>query len=412
MNHRFRSACLLALALLATSCEIPPGRKPPTEWRESHRAPTARGGTNIPPTMHVVRDESAAVATKKIVKVGVLLPLTGRHQELGKALQDAATVSLFDKYARMSVNQQAVKVELMPLDTGDSPERARSAMQQAIDAGAELVIGPVFAEATEAAATLAATKAIPVLSFSNNRTRGGLSGTYRLGFSPYEQAARVLRFAVANNHQRIAVMVPRSPLGDEVMAAAKAVEKESGKLVILEGRYAPQGVGIDKAIAAIYPTGADKRPFDAILLAEGGEPLDAILKALAARGVSPDNTQFMGTGLWDDALLLARTNLTGAWLASSAPSLTDAFEARFQSVYGYQPPRIASLAYDAVALAITLAVSNRDYTPKHLTTNNGFMGPANGIFRLRDGGAVERGLAVLQVQGSTLKEIAPAPTGF
>lgn len=405
---------LFLVITLIASCQQVPGRKGPVEYQETHRAPNARGGIaeSAAKPDSSVRDESAAVEVKKIVKVALLLPLTGRHSDLGRALQDAATVSLFDKYARLSPNQQAVKVELISKDTGDSPERARAAMTAALSEGAELIIGPVFADATEAAAPLAAAKNIPVLSFSNNRSRAAVVGTYLLGFSPQEQALRVVRYAVANNRQRIAVLVPRSPVGDEVLAAANAVVKETGKLIILEARYAPQGVGLDAALSKLIPAGGGAPSFDAVLLAETGAPLESILKALAARGVSPANTQFMGTGMWDDAGLLARTNLDGAWLASSAPNATSDFEIRFKNTYGYAPPRISSLAYDAVALAVTLAVSNRPYSAENLTTNGGFLGPANGIFRLRNGGAVERGLAVLQVENGKLKVISPAPTGF
>ena len=143
-----------------------------------------------------------------------------------------------------------------------------------------------------------------------------------------------------------------------------------------------------------------------------GAPLETILRALSARGVTQPAVQFLGTGIWDDVALLRQVNLDGAWLASSSPYNTTQFEARFKTTYKYTPPRVASLAYDAVALAVTLAASGRDYSAESLTNPAGFVGPANGIFRLNPDGTVERGLAVIRVEGTTLKMITPAPTGF
>jgi hypothetical protein len=153
--------------------------------------------------------------------------------------------------------------------------------------------------------------------------------------------------------------------------------------------------------------------FDSLLLPEGGQQaLATILRALSTRGVTPQNVQFLGTGFWDEADLLRRTALTGAWLASSPPNLTAHFEQRFMNTYHYVPARISSLAYDAVALGVTLATSGRGFGPDALTQPAGYSGPANGIFRLRANGTVQRGLAVLEVRGADLIVIDPAPAGF
>ena len=358
-------------------------------------------------------DDEPKAVTKKTVKVGLLLPLTGRNAELGKALQDAASVSLFDKYARLSVIQQSIKVELLPKDTGDSPEYARKAMQDVIAQGAQIVIGPVFSDATEVAAPIAAAHHIPVLSFSNNRARNASADAYLLGFSPQEQAERVVKFALQRGKRRIAVLVPRSQLGDEVLTAARSAAASAGIILTAEAQYTPQAVGLESAFVKLFPASAgDEVPFDAILLAEGGSNLNTILRALSARGVTPANVQFLGTGIWDDVTLLRRVNLDKAWFASSEPDVTAQFEERFRANYNYTPPRIASLAYDAVALTVALAVSERPFTAENLTGNGGFTGPANGIFRLRTDGSTQRGLAVIQVDGSNLKVLSPAPTVF
>ncbi len=353
---------------------------------------------------------AAAEATgKQTIRVGLLLPLTGRNAALGRMLQDAATIALFDKYAQLSQLQQAIRVELLPKDTGDAPELARNAAQQAIAEGAQLLIGPIFSDSTAAVAAVAAAHHVPMLSFSNNRARA-TPGTYLLGFSPQEQAYRVVSYALQHQRQRVAVMVPSSALGNEVLAGARQAATDAGVELASEQQYPSHAIGIEGALSKLTAEGAP--PFDSLLLAEGDTALATLLRALSARGVTPASVQFLGTGIWDDPTLLRQVNLTGAWFASSPPALTAQFTKRFEATYHYTPSRIASLAYDAVALAVTLAVSERPYTPETLTNIGGFMGPANGIFRLRSDSLTERGLAVIGINGTQLQVLAPAPESF
>lgn len=404
---------LLVLLVVASACvpRIPAGPRPAE--LPAQRAPGSAAAAAKPLAPAAIDvPQSTGDAAAKTVKVALLLPLSGRNAELGKAMQNAAAVSLFDKYARLSPVQQGTRVELLPIDSGDSSEMARRGMSQALAAGASLVIGPVFGDATEAAAPLAAAKQVPVLSFSNNRARSLPAGTYLMGFSPAEQVGRVVRYAITRDKKRIAVLVPRSPLGDEVVNAAQQEAKAHGKVSIIVAQYDAQGSGMDAAVAKLVPASGGAPAFDALLLAETGSPLQALLRTLSARGINGSTTQLLGTGMWDDAGLLASVNLDGAWLVSSAPDATARFEARFRSTYDYTPPRLSSLSYDAVALAITLATSGRPFTAESLTNPRGFVGPANGMFRLREAGTAERGLAVLQVRGGNLEVISPAPSEF
>ncbi len=410
-RYRFWNVGLAALAatLVVAGCIAPPPHNYGTQMSPSVSRNLAPGMAKNNSAIAPGAGEDGDAVNTKVVKVGLLLPLTGRNADLGKALQDAATVSLFDKYARLSIRAQTVRVELVPKDTGDTPEQAGAAMQAAIKDGAEFVIGPLFADATATAAPYARSKNINVLSFSNTRTQAS-PGTYMFGFSPAEQADRIVTFAIANGKPRIAVLAPNSQLGETVLAAARAAASKQGQKII-EAKYLVQGAGIDTALNSLVQSGKPP-PFDAILIPEGSATLDTLMRGLAARGVRPSNVKFLGTGLWDDADLLRRVNLESAWFASSPPELTHAFEQRFNDTYHYKPPRIASLAYDAVALAVTLSTSGRAFDAVTLATPSGFQGPANGIFRLRADGTVQRGLAVMEVRGGGLTVISPSSTSF
>lgn len=414
-RHPIRCA-IIALAALLSACSPPP-QQAPYMPAGIHHAPNVgtvsmtptRQGVIAPPDLVQTETGPQPVVVSKTVKVGLLLPLTGRSAVLGKTMQDAATVALFDKYARLSTAQQQIRVELLPKDTGDTAEQARAAMQEALNDGAEMIIGPIFGPATEAAAPLATAKGIPVISFTNNNALAK-PGVYAYGFLPQEQAERVVNYAVKSGKSRIAALVPDSPSGEIVLKAARDTLATQGMALTAEAKYPAQGVGIEQAMSALIPPGTTPQ-FDALLLPEGGPALGTILRSLRTRGLT-NQVQLIGTGFWDNPSLLRSVSLDGAWLASTPPQATALFEQRFLATYNYAPTRTASLAYDAVALAVTLATSNRPFDTPALTQSSGYSGPANGIFRLRGDGTVQRGLAVLQVQGTNLLVIDPAPAGF
>ena len=106
----------------------------------------------------------------------------------------------------------------------------------------------------------------------------------------------------------------------------------------------------------------------------------------------------MGTGLWDDPRALAEPTLAGGWFVSPPPETRARFDARFETIYGAAPPRLATLAYDATALAGVLGAQplGADFSDAALLSPNGFAG-VDGVFRFGTDGLAERGLAVMQV---------------
>jgi len=106
--------------------------------------------------------------------------------------------------------------------------------------------------------------------------------------------------------------------------------------------------------------------------------------------------------------------LRGGWFAAPDPKVTDGFAQRFRAAFGETPPRLASLSYDATLLAARLGQAPRQrnrFNIRDIENPNGYFG-ADGLFRLRSDGAVERGLAVLEIQPGGIQVIDPAPRSF
>ena len=89
------------------------------------------------------------------------------------------------------------------------------------------------------------------------------------------------------------------------------------------------------------------------------------------------------------------------------------FAEKYKGAHGDEPPRIATLAYDAVALAATIAKQpdGIDYGSQRLTDPSGFAG-IDGIFRFTPDGLSERGLAVVEIGRDEVKVVGEAPKSF
>ncbi len=380
------------------------------------------------------------------VKVALLLPLSGEHSDLGQAMLQAAQLALFDMGYKA--------FELMPRDTKGKPADAANAAQAAIAEGAQLILGPVFASEVRAVKPVAAQRRINVIAFSTDWTLAG-GNTFIMGFLPFGQVERVAEYASSNGIRNIAILAPENAYGNAVISAfngqayrsgARATNivkytpgnrEEASALIrtfsnydqrskYMENRRLPLEARLkanpkDKAaleeLKQIGKEASANLPFDAILLPVGGEEAREISSLLNFYELEPDTVKRLGTGLWDDQVLATDTSLAGAWFAAPSPDLRRDFEIRYRDLYGMGAQRLATLAYDATALAAVLAKKGFQergkpaYEHGDLTNPNGFAG-IDGIFRFHQNGTVERGLAVLEYRRGDIKVLSPSPTTF
>jgi ABC-type branched-subunit amino acid transport system substrate-binding protein len=333
------------------------------------------------------------------VKVAILLPLSGKNAALGQAMLNAAQQAVFDSAAS--------NFELMPRDTGSNEQAAETSARDAVASGAQLLIGPLFATSVPAVRRVAQSANIGMLTLSTD-TSLAAPGLYVMGFAPDAQVDRVVKYAAAHGAQRFAALVPSTPYGTLVGQEFQiAVAQAGGTVVLLDTFDAKHDSSI-----YVRDITAKRDIIQALFLPEGGPELAAIGAKLVAAGFDPRTMHPLGTGLWDGQNLAQQTTFAlGGWYAASDPGMRRSFIATYTSTYGQEPPRLATLAYDATALAAVLAKRGGGFDRAALTNPNGFAG-LDGIFRLTPQGLVERGLAVLEVTPEGAQVVDPAPTTF
>lgn len=388
----------------------------------------------------LIVDQQQDESLPEEVRVGLLLPLTGPAADLGQDMLRAAQMALFDAGPN--------SVILLPRDTGGSAQGATLAAQELLNEGAEILIGPLFSQAVKAVTPIAQAADVRVLAFSNV-TSVAEEGTYLLGFRPEEQVDRVVQYALDQGVEIFAGLAPDDAYGQTAMRALQQAVLERGgtmgevhfypptlddpSSVVREvADYKERQAALDAERQIIEAMGEEDEvaqavlkqiesvdtfgepPFDAIMIADGSDRLRSVASLLTFYDVDPASVQFLGTIRWqDDARVLSEEALSGAWFAASSPDAFTAFEGRFDSVFEKTPEQLASLAYDAVALAVIVQrdIGDRRFEAVSLTDSEGFAG-ATGLFRLKPDGLVQHGLAVLEVARGDIREIDPTPIRF
>lgn len=342
----------------------------------------------------------------RTVKVALLVP---------KSSESSASLALqLENAARLAASDiQGATIDLRVYDTAGSAQVATQAAQQALNDGARVIVGPLFAEAASAAGQVAASRGVNVLAFSNNPAIAG-GNVFILGNTFQNTADRLVRHAVFQGRGDIYIVHAQNQaeqLGAD--AIQRAIQANGARLAgITSFPLSQQGV-IDTipTIASEYRASGATSLF---VTSGTAGALPFLAELLPENGIDSENSQFIGLQRLDiPASALSLKGLQGAWFATPSPALGQQFSNRYQAVYGAAPNPVAGLAYDAIAAigALTAQGGAGGITAETLTQGQGFAG-VNGPFRLFRTGTNQRGLAVATIQNNQVIVIDPAPRSF
>jgi len=347
---------------------------------------------------------AAAQATDGQVRIALILPLTaqGNAGLAAQSMKNAAEMAL----AEFKVSN----VQLLVKDDGGSPQGAQGAAQQAISEGAEIIVGPLFAQSVSAVGQVARSRNIPVIAFSTDASVAA-RGVYLLSFLPETDVRRIVSYAASRGKRSFAALMPDNAYGTVVEAAfQQEVARHGGRVVVLE-KYPHDANQTAEAVRRVAQAASQ---IDSIFIPDSPDTVPQVAQALAANGVDIKRVQLLGTGLWgDDTRISSEKLLDGGWYPSPEQTGFRNFSGRYRARYGKDPVRTATLAYDAVALVAALVKTQgmQRFSEQSLTNPSGFAG-IDGVFRFRPEGTNERGLAVLRVTPSGGQVVSPAPKSF
>jgi len=360
----------------------------------------SRGNAAAPAAM---ASESAPNRGAGDFKVGLILPLSanGNAGAAGQAMRNAAEMALAEL--------GDANIQLLPKDDNGTGQGAQLAVQQAVDEGAQIVLGPLFAHSVTSAKPVARDRGVPMIAFSTD-SNVAAAGAYLLSFLPESDVDRVVAYAISQGKRSFIGLVPGTAYGSVAEGEFKqSVARRGGRVLALEHYGDDRNKTGDAARLVAQAAGGA----DALFIPDSGDAVNEVIAALSAAGVNLRQFALMGTQLWDDPKIFSNPLLEGGWYPGPDPAGFRAFADKYRSRYRQDPPRTAALAYDAVTLIAALAKTqgSQRITNEVLTNPSGFAG-IDGVFRFRNDGTNQRGLAILRVTPSGGQVIAPALRTF
>lgn len=368
-------------------------------------SPTARVEPPVPslpatPQLPAMAPAQGEIIGTGPVRVALILPLSGSAASVGRSMANGA---------RLAIEQApSPTIHLVLKDAGPSAETARAATSQALAEGAELILGPLTAESVAIAGAVAKSYETPLIGFSST-SRVATDGVYLLSVLPEAEIMRALGFARAQGRAAIAAILPDTPLGNAQAEALRQAAGETGMRIVGIEMFADEAQArraVERLAPAmrsnlvdiLYIPDAATAPSLGILLEAGRVPRQRIL--------------VIGSADWEgDAAIAAQSYLSGAVYPAIDPAGLEALAGPYGARFGSAPHPLATLAYSAVMVANTPALSLA--TPPF---GNGLLSPAgftgrDGPLRFHFDGRGEYGLALRQVGPGGATTIEPARLG-
>src|SRR5262245_53616914 len=204
------------------------------------------------------------------VKVGLILPLSGSGSTgvVAQSMRNAADMALAEF--------PGADIQLLVKDDGGSAPGAQQAAQQALDEGAEIILGPPFGLTVGPVGQLARSRNVPVIAFSTD-TNVAARGVYLLSFLPESDVDRIIGYAASQGRRSFAALVPDNAYGSVAEAAFKqAVGRGGGRVVALE-RYPLDKAQMQGPVRNVAQAASRA---DAIFIPDGADAVPTLVQAL------------------------------------------------------------------------------------------------------------------------------------
>lgn len=339
------------------------------------------------------------------LRVALLVPGGSGSQDLewlARSLRNAARMAAADA--------EGVSFDLRFYDTGGSPQTAVVQANAAVDAGAQIILGPLFAESANAVGHAMMPRNVNVLTFSNNTQIAG-GNVFILGNSFDNIADRLVSYGTRQGKHNILIVAENDVAGQLGGRAIENAITRNGAHLTGRVDHPISISGINAAAPMIVQATGSGHADVVFLTANNQAVLPYLTDTLARDGIRSPDIQVMGLTRWDQPHdRLRMPQLAEGWFAIPNPGLLRQFEAHYARLHNEPPHQLASLAYDGLTALASLAGEGRDdaMTTGGLTRQAGFSG-IGGAFRLKGDGTIQRGLAVATIRNGQLVILDAAP---
>jgi len=327
-----------------------------------------------------------------VLKVGVLLPLSGKFQNIGESFLKAIQLALYD------ISNENIKIYLK--DSKGNALNAYLSAKEFEEQGIKIVLGPIFYESLE---RLGEVNKITFISFTN-KTKEIPKNTIAFGINIESQIDALKNYFSEIKVSKTILLSPKSEFIYQTETVTKKdvlkfyrtysynvnPKKITGEIEKLT-RYRERKKDLERRIKILEKSDLykDKNElkkleqmhtlgkinFDSVVVIDFGERLKSVLSSFMFSDVSSSEVNFFTINQWFDVTFFNENAMQNLHFPSIDYKNLTKFNKKFLNTFKEQPNKVSILAYDALGL-IYYCWSNNNFKfeQNHLYNKKGFKG--------------------------------------
>ena len=335
------------------------------------------------------------------IKIGLLVPTTGQHSEIGKSII---------KSVRLAINKiDNPLIEILPRDTQSNPLITLRKAKELNEIGVKIIIGPVF---NKNLIYLDEIKDVIFLSLTN-KTINNPKNIISTGINSESQFNTISKFQKINEIEKTIILIPKENYQEEIEKAILQSKIKVNRVHYYESdptkltnqieeitKYFERKQNLENEIKRLEKSNKPNKKreiedlkkldtfgkidFDAIIISDFDESLKSITTSLLYTDVSPKDVYFITLNQWFDESLLKETSSQPIYFPSINKENYDYFIKTYHETFNEYPNQLSFLSYDLIGLVYYLIVKNNFVVSKKMFLKKNMFKGKIGIFDIKN----------------------------
>jgi len=340
------------------------------------------------------------IAVEKI-KIGLLVPMTGKNSEIGQSIIKSTLLAI------NKINNSSL--EIIPKDTQSNPQGALKAAKELANLGVRIVIGPVFNESLIYLDELSELTFLSLTNKNNNISKNIIS----TGINATSQLNAIKKFIELNEIKKTIFLTPDVNYKKEIKKAIS-----NSKIKIIENyiyntdptkltqqiekitHYKVRKQNLEDEIIRLESSNQSNKKvlierlkkrdtlggvkFDSIIIADFDESLKSVTTSLLYTDVSPKKKYFITLNQWFDESLLKETSSQPLYFPSVNKKNYENFSMEYFEKFNQYPNQLSFLSFDLIGLVYYLILKNDLIIDEKIFTKKTLFKGKIGIFKIKN----------------------------
>jgi len=341
------------------------------------------------------------VFAEEKIKIGLLVPLTGKNSEIGQSIIKAV---------RLAINQiDNSLIEIIPKDTASTPEITLKSAKELDALGVKIVIGPVFNENLIYLDELNELMFLSLTNKNNNWSKNIIN----VGINAVSQLNTIKKFVELKKIKKTIFLTPDVNYKNEIKQAISLSKikiiknyiyntdptKLTGQIEIIS-EYKERKQNLEDEVKRLEESNEINKEkliedlrkndtlgdvkFDSIIIADFDESLKSITTSFLYTDISPKEKYLITLNQWFDESLLKEVSAQPLYFPSINKKNYEDFSSKYFGIYNQYPNQLSFLSFDLVGLIYYLILQNNSIIDKKIFTKKTLFKGKIGIFEIKD----------------------------